>query len=386
MEESQKRVRYRTYQSENNLAKQPYPELEAVEPSPNSDPGVVGMPERPLPLSSITENVPTPRVPAKTKLKGGKSRRQSQAAATPIKPIPFRQLRETNQQPLLDMLRRLETQAERINQILAERATSQPAPDLSPRSPNPNRSYSPAFTPPGNLEISELNTEVDDTADLQGQLAQINHLINQLLVQLESTMGPPTASPEPEVTHSLQPPAAPSPKVQPGVDRRSKPQKRSSSPAIPSFATTPGHLQAATDYQAEQDAAKTAQALRYLAQREALASLPDSPRLPSPRKRRAGKVSLKQLGIRLRQWLQIPQKPMDRVGDAFLWIAMATAVRVGTRFLTATLPAFSPLLTLLMLAPAALALYLVFFVPEAGTISMYRIFLIMLGLLLGGTL
>jgi len=383
MEESQKRVRYRT---ENNLAKQPYPELEAVEPSPNLDPGLVGMPERPMSLGSITENVPIPRVPAKTKLKGGKSRRQSPSAATPIKPIPFRQLRETNQQPLLDMLRRLETQAERINQILAERATSQPQPDLSLRSPNPNRNHTPAFPPPENLEVPAFNTEVDDTADLQGQLAQINHLINQLLVQLESTMTQPVANPEPEVTHSPQPSAAPSPKVQPVVDRRSKPQRSSSSPAIPSFATTTGQFQTAADYQAEQDAAKTAQALRYLAQREALASPPESPRLPSSRKRQPGKVSLKQLGIRLRQWLRIPQKPMDRVGDAFLWIAMATAVRVGTRFLTASLPAFSPLFTLLMLAPAALALYLVFFVPEAGTISMYRIFLIMLGLLLGGTL
>jgi hypothetical protein len=77
---------------------------------------------------------------------------------------------------------------------------------------------------------------------------------------------------------------------------------------------------------------------------------------------------------------------MDRLGDAVLWIVVAAVVRVGSRFLIATYPAYSFLFIALMLAPAILAVYLAVFVPKAGFVSVYRLFLIMLGLLLGGKL
>jgi hypothetical protein len=90
--------------------------------------------------------------------------------------------------------------------------------------------------------------------------------------------------------------------------------------------------------------------------------------------------------MRLRGLFQVPRKPLDRLGDAFLWIVIAAVLRVGSRFLIMTYPAYTPLIMILMLAPAAGAVYLALFVPRAGFVSVYRLFLIMLGLLLGGKL
>ncbi len=54
-----------------------------------------------------------------------KTPQRKKAQSTPAKQkaaVPFRQLRDGGQQPFVDELRRLEAQAERINQLLAERA------------------------------------------------------------------------------------------------------------------------------------------------------------------------------------------------------------------------------------------------------------------------
>jgi hypothetical protein len=75
---------------------------------------------------------------------------------------------------------------------------------------------------------------------------------------------------------------------------------------------------------------------------------------------------------------------MDQLGDAVLWIVLSAVVRVGVRFLIMLYPAISPVVTILMFIPPALAVYLAVFVPRAGFVSVYRLFLITLGLLLGG--
>lgn len=90
--------------------------------------------------------------------------------------------------------------------------------------------------------------------------------------------------------------------------------------------------------------------------------------------------------MRLRQLLQVPQTSFDRVGDAVLWIVLAVVIRVGARLLLALLPALTPIFVVLMFAPAILAVYLAMFVPRAGFVSVYRLFLMMLGLLIGGRL
>jgi hypothetical protein len=82
----------------------------------------------------------------------------------------------------------------------------------------------------------------------------------------------------------------------------------------------------------------------------------------------------------------MPQKPLDRLGDAALWIAIAAVVRVSTRWLLTAHPVLTPAIVLLMLAPVAIALYLSVCEPKAGFVPIYRLFLILLGLLLGGRL
>jgi hypothetical protein len=75
---------------------------------------------------------------------------------------------------------------------------------------------------------------------------------------------------------------------------------------------------------------------------------------------------------------------MEWISDAALWIAVAAAVRVGAKLIVQVMPALSPIVLILMLAPAIAAVILAIFVPRVGWVSLYRLFLVMLGLLLGG--
>ncbi|HEY9883741.1 MAG TPA: hypothetical protein V6C98_09065, partial [Thermosynechococcaceae cyanobacterium] len=59
-------------------------------------------------------------------------------------------------------------------------------------------------------------------------------------------------------------------------------------------------------------------------------------------------------------------------------------MRVGAQFLLVQVPALAPMLLVLMFAPAVGAVYLAMCVPKVGFVPIYRLFLIMLGLLLGG--
>lgn len=86
----------------------------------------------------------------------------------------------------------------------------------------------------------------------------------------------------------------------------------------------------------------------------------------------------------LGRFLEIPRKPMERISDGALWVLAGAIARVLSRSILMLVPGLSPVLTLLMLAPAMLAVLLVLFVPRLGWVPFYRLFLITLGLLIGG--
>ncbi|PZV18464.1 MAG: hypothetical protein DCF22_01720 [Leptolyngbya sp.] len=97
---------------------------------------------------------------------------------------------------------------------------------------------------------------------------------------------------------------------------------------------------------------------------------------------------LRELRGRLRDGrsLELPRQPINRIGDAALWIATAAIVRVASRYVIAAFPLLSPIFLMLTLAPAISAVYLVFCAPKAGWLPYYRLFLMMIGFLVGGKL
>jgi hypothetical protein len=411
MEELQARIRaIRTLQTEMNLAKQPYLEPDKSEEGDVQDGSkVVEMRDRAQTSGELTEDGAGQRSSSRRKSQTS-SKRKTQA--TPAKQkafVSFHQLREGNQQPYVDELRRLEAQAERINQLLAERAEKkaqleplgEPTGDRGKVAKSGRADRSAATKTPSTgskkstakssqqvhqpcgggevLPMSEFNDQ--ETESLKAQADRIN----QLLAELEATIRQGGAIVEPPRT---DPPIEP-PSATPYSDFESP---LSEQPPYPSeVAPSPsGQNRVPFDpnlKQKVQEAAETAQALRHLANRERFAPPNDFyGDVVKPRSRRSGLSPIRKLGLRLRQFLQVPQKPMDQLGDAVLWIVLSAVARGGVRFLIMIYPAISPVVTILMFIPPALAVYLAVFVPRAGFVSVYRLFLITLGLLLGGKL
>lgn len=242
----------------------------------------------------------------------------------------------------------------------------------------------------------------DDTAALEAQAERIK----QLLKQLESalTEGEPLLSNEAIAPGSAadQPNSTPtSPSVQVptfGMEAFGPGTYRYGPNAQPLTAHS-SSMPSEADPKAQHEATETAEALRSLASRDGSRGLvvpPGAATNPSELRRlvtrsrtsRPGSSFLpgRHYGLQLRQLLQVPHNVFDRIGDAVLWIVLAVVVRVGARFILAMVPALTPIFALLMFAPALLAVYLAMFVPRAGFVSIYRLFLIMLGLLVGGRL
>jgi hypothetical protein len=98
--------------------------------------------------------------------------------------------------------------------------------------------------------------------------------------------------------------------------------------------------------------------------------------------------SLRELRGRVRDGmsLELPRKPIDRLSDAALWIATFAIVRVASRYVLTVFPMLAPIFLGAMLAPAIAAVCLIVCVPKAGWIAYYRLFLIMVGFLVGGKL
>jgi hypothetical protein len=82
----------------------------------------------------------------------------------------------------------------------------------------------------------------------------------------------------------------------------------------------------------------------------------------------------------------IPRGRWQKGLDAGLWILGAVLLRLASRVLLWGLPGLTGPLYLLMLAPAGLAAYLAFVVPNSNTAVIYRLLLLTLGLFIGGKL
>lgn len=403
MDELQTRFRkMRSLQTDRNLAEQPYPEFEYSDDGQRQgEANVVEMPHR---QGQESSSDPSPTQRSTAKRKQGAAKQKSATASQ--KAFPFRQMRDGHQQPYIDELKRLEAQAERINQLLAERKRkkAQAEQSIDPISGDASAakkktakgSKQPSRSP--QREVLPMPAQDDDTAALEAQAERIK----QLLAELETAIVLGEATPHDNATRH-------------GIDAdRSQPLDQStpetvfqSASSAEAFASDAYRYGANTrssvsqqpqeiNQKAQQEATETAQALRYLASRDvgrehlqptSAASTNYEPRRSTRSRNAQPNLSpIRRHSLKLRQFLQMPQKPLDKAGDAVLWIVLAAAIRVGARFLLAFFPALSPVFVLLMFAPAALAVYLAVFVPRVGFVSIYRLFLVMLGLLIGGRL
>ncbi len=409
----------RALQTEMNLARQPDSELLNVsEAECRGEANIVELPERAP--DAIEEDKLVSRSRRKAQ---SSSKRKSQTSTSKQKPVvPFRQLRE-NQPPFVDDLKRLEAQVKRINQILAERSRSQshqeqPHDELETRSQaNPveqmrssldekrssksSKQANLTYDDGEELRMASLDDENSENLKLQAER------IHQLLAELEETIQqagaiaqePSHQKPQQRATNSFNARREEVNRLGRSQDFRHFPEYI---PEYGGFSEPSAQFQSQSQRtpqknvkRAVQEAAEAAQALRHLTNREG-SCIPNgtfnrntypeafSQELPQPCY--PTQNSIKRLGLRLRDLFRVPQKPIDKLGDAVLWIVLSAVVRVGSQFLMVIYPAYSPLIIGVMLVPAVLAVYLAVFVPKAGPVSVYRLFLIMLGLLLGGKL
>jgi hypothetical protein len=405
MEERQPRIPPHSYQSDRNLA--PYSYSADADHLPlEEDANVVPMKPR---LDGVAE---TPLNSRSTKRKSsGRSNSAKQKTAQ-----SFRQFQQNSaHQPFAEELRRLETQAERINQILSDRARNkttgtQPAqsaqrhsPPTEPHQwqaqqiyparshPDPDNSVHPAQ--PRQYDPASPALDNEDTEYLKLQARQIR----QRLTELEGLMEEPVPPPSPM-------PSAPPWQVheQSRHDQSRYEQPRHEQPRHEQSYTSGYGQNAMTGWQAAEDRRQSTPP--YGMSNKAMS--PDAARAQQPQEKMyyptpsnysapsgrpvyepapAPSNSPPSSGrTKFWRYLELPRKPFDRFGDAVLWIAASAVLRVGLRYVLAAFPALSPVLSALMLAPAALALYLAFCVPKAGWVTIYRLFLITIGLLVGG--
>lgn len=440
MDELQARIRTRrSLQTDRNLAEQPYSEFEYSDDGQRlGEANVVEMPQRQAPDRQAQDNSsdspPTQRSAARRK----QGAAQHKPAIANQKAFSFRQMRDGHQQPYIDELKRLEAQAERINQLLAERKRKKAQAEQPERTAGetatPKKRSAKGSKPSSRSpqrEVSLMPAQDDDTVALEAQAERIKQLLAELesaIVQRETLPASDTSAQETIAQETIaqemiahnntiaqETIAQETIAQERGADRSQSSEQSPSATSTPTASVAPAAStyryranapafavsQAATpegDQKAQQEATETAQALRYLASRDASRDYVEpsiAPSSPRPAHRAGGrsrtvppmpKSPIQRYGLQLRQWLQMPQTSFDKVGDAVLWLVMAAAMRVGARCLLALFPALSPVFMVLMFAPAVLAVYLVLCVPRTGFVSVYRLFLIMLGLLLGGRL
>ena len=420
MDELHARIRTRRLQTDRNLAEQPYPEFDYPEEGQRQgEANVVEMPNR-------QAQDPSDAASSRSTAKRSQGAAKQKPATVSQKAFPFRQMRDGHQQPYIDELKRLEAQAERINQLLAERKRKKAQTEQAMESTNSEpatpkkrstKGRKPSSRSSPQREVSPMPPQEDDTAALEAQAERIQQLLTELETAIvQGEVMPPSdaiapssgaAQPQPlDQPTSVTLPSTTLPSTTASAEPFGSNTYRYGANAQPLSVNPPVAPEA--DEKAQQEATETAQALRYLASRDVgreygepaiAASIHPEPRRgarsqsskPHLSRSRSsqpvpGLFSMRQYGLQLRQFLQMPQRSFDKIGDAVLWIVLAAAIRVGARFLLAHIPILSPIFMLLMFAPAALAVYLVLFVPRTGFVSIYRLFLIMLGLLLGGRL
>lgn len=320
-------------------SQQPYEEDDLDDTPLEEDPKVLPLPSKSRSQDSLAEDVI---------LRSGKrksaSSSQRKTKATTSKPKASKSLRSsssTNSQLFVDELQKLEARADRINQILAERARKK---DGEPSSTGPD-------VPPPSSRQAPYSQQ-----------------------QYQEVSLPPS--------HEWPAPATPE------LAEMEKPVSQPWSPQGWEKRMDIGQQQ-----QAKQDAWQTASDLRYLnhpgqaSYRNELFSELEEQR-PAFRHKTTGTSSRSpsfpwhHLGWQ--RFLEIPRKPIERISDGAVWIGVGAIVRVLSRFILLAFPGLSLVFTLLMLTPAMLAVFLALFVPRMGWVPCYRLFLITLGLLIGG--
>jgi hypothetical protein len=375
----------------------------------------------------IAEDPLTPRPGTKRKaVNSGQVRRQVNGQATSGQPMNsdanfsapnssrskaskgFRQLQTSNHQLFADELRRLEAQAERINQILAERAQRVARDEQSYRSANvltqlnqqrinqsgrmgPDLSarQSPAFS----LGRSPAPLEEEDTEKLKEHAQRVRQRLAELELAMETAAQlavspiqfPQESLPMPSIANQLL--------ANYPIDNQPV-ANRIIDPAIEEL-----QYLIAPDHHLEQQVINQSNPwMSNQCFQDPQFSDPHYPAGPSfsnqsgverhfrqahPRARRS-LISLQRLGYS--QILAVPRKPVDWIGDAILWMVVSAIARVSLRYLLGFFPFLSAGILLLTVTPAILAVFLAIFVPKVGWVPYYRLFLIMVGLLVGGKL
>jgi hypothetical protein len=267
------------------------------------------------------------------------TKRRTQSAPQQRTRMSIKQRWVGKQQHLAEQVQQLKEQAEYINQQLAAKHKRRSRSESSP---------------------SRVQLGLDgDTANLEGQLERVMRLLTELEMALAE--GGAIAA------EFSQPIATPSTLDRGSLDSAVSPPQPTSFPQT----DTDEEIAAALRQMKAAQPSPTARRSKSRVQ-----SAP-SPKPPSTAKSHRRQSQLDQV-------LKIPHRPIDKIVDATLWIVFPALLRFGFNGLLAVFPGLSPIAIGLLLAPAALAIYLTFFVPKTGLVPIYRLFLVMLGLLLGG--
>jgi hypothetical protein len=307
--------------------------------------------------------------------------RRLPAAAKHRSPAKFRRLWEVKQSQEMQQLG-YQAQVQQINQVLVDRAKARvqsgqvassgsaaySSYSLPERLTPPSRQGS--FTPiQESVPMPQANQSPEDFYPPAGDR-----------VDRESRLASSAKQFVPPESAQIQQTVLSSQTSNPLSSRAFTPQQEGFAVQPPASRLSQEPLSAAQWQQAEQEAGQTAAALRYFASRERVSTKgTDSPTPPF------ANAPAKQSNPPKR-WNLHPQGLLDKIGDAVLWIVGAAAVRFAANLLLASIPSLTPIVTLLLFVPAILAIVLTFFVPNASFLIIYRLFLISIGLLLGGKL
>lgn len=352
---------------------------------------------------------PQPSATSKRKRSPRDSQRTTTTAAKRKPTATFRRMWEVNQQLYAEELKRLEAEADRINHLLADHAqrkaqlqeASARSAQASAQAATPPTATPPAATPATaeptkarcqSLRMNsapQLRLDDDEVNSLQVQAERIHELLAELEAAI--TEGNSLVEQPNELVEQ------PDKLVEQPVDRADDRDITAAQPWS-EFQPTPYPPAATSSPQLQPT---PSEALRHLNGRDRVRRPEPPPQLdlsiseelwqaPPPSVRSTVRTDSqrdrlrKRRTARWRRFLLPPKAPIDRLGDALLWVVVAIVLRVVSRFVLTAFPALTPVVALLMLVPAAIAVYLAICVPQAGFLSIYRLFLVMLGLLIGG--
>lgn len=143
---------------------------------------------------------------------------------------------------------------------------------------------------------------------------------------------------------------------------------------------------------AEREAASTAKFLRHLAHKKVDTPQRKSKSLPTSPSRaivhRPSQPPELESDPNQPGWfgrlLLPPKDALGMAGDATIWVLGASVLRIGLQFFLGASPTLWIPIGLLLVTPALIAAYQVTFMPRSGMVLAYRLFLILVGLWVGG--